>query len=252
MGRIDKHYEHLNAEVLNPLQSLALENTPKANEYERTICDDYRCDLKSFPWATPLFQAAVLHLNLHPPPQVGDELEELDGAVSSYNLNVELIETFLVAHLGNVLHSQNLQYEHLPRQVLFNILRLLSHVWKGTYLDHLDEPFDSLRGRIEAELATWQREDEGTSLIVGPYTVWQEQKTGEKEQVLQVIKEVATDQEVLTKLRLLEDLKRPIERNIEHIVDYSTAISKSIESLTYTERAKCCYANIPWLIRLLV
>jgi len=251
MDRIDKHYEHLNAEVLKPLKALTLENKPKHTVVQQTICDDYRCELKSSPFASPLFGAVVLHLNLANT-GIGDDLENLDGDVITYNDTVDSTEYFLISRLENALHSRNLQYEHLPQQVFINILNFLSHVWEFSFFKHLDEPFDSLSLRIEQKLDTWRREDNGPQLILDGYTVWQEQKADEKGQVIQAIREVASDHEVLDKLALLERTKRLLERKVWNIATYCTAMSKSIESLTYSGRAKCCYANIPWLIRRLV
>jgi hypothetical protein len=203
-----------------------------------------------------LYPAAILHLKAQRP-EVGKSLEELPDKLKEYNAIIDSTETYLWTKLSQALKDHKLEYDDIP-QAFFNILRILKGVWNRQFIKRLDEPFGRFQStsRILEELNTWPYESDGTNLHLGNYIVGKGHEVGDKEKVLEVIKNFAVDPIVLEKLELLEASslvsKRMLVVIVREIAKEASNLSKAIEADAYTAKVDCCYALVPWLIRYLV
>lgn len=255
LGRILRHYEHINADVLKTLKDIHLENVPKNSEFNRNICDNYRFVVIR-PTDSYLYPAAILHLKQQRL-EVGKNLEELPEKLKEYNAIVDSTETYIWAKLNQALRDGGLAYDEID-QAFFNILRILARVWNSHFIKHLDEPFGRFQStsRILEDLDTLPYEKEGPNLYLAKLMVGKEHEVGDKEKVLQVIKNFAIDPIILEKLELLECSslvsKRMLAIIISEIAEEASNLSKAIAADAYTVKVDCCYALVPWLIRYLV
>jgi hypothetical protein len=248
LGRVVKHYEHLNYDVLKPLKDLHLENVPKNSEFRLTICDDYRFEAKR-PTDSYLYDAALLHLKLSNP-LVGEILDSLPMRLRAHNGLADSTEADMLTKLTDGLANHKLEYDRTG-QAIWNILRLLSDFWRQYMASFKVPPSD--RSRLVNYLRrTFPRDDDGHLLHLGVYTVWDEREQGEREKVIDAIEDLVVEPSVIIGLYALEDSKRKLELAIGEIVKEVSKLSKAIDADAYTGKAECCYVLVPRLIRFLV
>jgi hypothetical protein len=179
-------------------------------------------------------------------------LESLPNTLREYETAANSVETYIVTKLDQALKDRNLR--HSTPKIFSNILFILSGVWRTEYIERLDDPLGRLlsNDRLLQELKTWKRIDDGFTLILNPYVVWEEHEAGEKDKVMEVIKLLVVDPMILEKLDRLEITKRRLDANVSEIARHVNNISQAIENYDYDGRAVCCYTNIPWIIRHIV
>jgi hypothetical protein len=237
--RRQRHYDHIDDEILKPLKVSELEIEPNNPETQRNICDDYRLAVKLLPTDSYFYNDAILHITSSNS-AVGKNLENLLTTLKEHNANVDSLETCIRTKLDQAFRERKLEYDN--PQIVFNILRILRNVWKTGYIKHLDEhPSEALsRSTVLDELSLYKRTDEESALILEPFTVWKERETGEKDKVIDAIRNFAVNPVILSKLELLEISKRTLEVNISDIVKEASKLSKAIEAEAYSKKQKCC------------
>jgi len=198
---------------------------------------------------------AVLHLKLANP-EVSDNLDKLRDTLKKHNDDVDMTEKYIASKLVGAFTEHKLV---LLTEWGNRIQHILSQIWRIVYINKLYEHhgflYDTHKELLE-ELDSCKRPDQGSKMLLGygstDSLVFEEKQVGEKAKAMEAIKAVLNDTTILEKLTQIEHSKRKLESDINEIVQYASTLSDDIDLLAYEGRAKCCYANIPWFIRLFV